>query len=324
VDRNALRDADEITRNLAAGKPVSVDALARARDAYLDQLWKSSPGTHEAAQRGLLQIYENTRDEQERSTLIGDLVAAGVPAQATLEKILPADPKLAWLLSILPLPLSEKLTRIVSFLASEAGERSQESDPGSDDPVAPHSDPRWVQYGRTEESQDDKTSGRADAGPKVDDGPPELESIVRDPVLDQATRLDAAMTMGASAVPILASLLAHADPGEREFAMVAMTHLGKTDAAWRSVRMTLQSLELQPRHRGSAELVRQGIEAARHPDGAEAGPRRRQKDAASAPDGWLRRALRDCDAPSILQASAGREAFAITLVMRRYAEIRKH
>ena len=166
VDRNVLRDADETTRNWAAGKAVSSDALVRARDAYLDQLWRDSPGTREAAQRGLLTIYENSHDEHERNGLIGELVAAGVPATATLEKIVTAEPGLAWLLPLLPLPLSEKLTRIVSFLANASKGGSEDSGSDSKSPAAPRFDPLWVQFGRPEEKQDDRKPDSDDIGPK--------------------------------------------------------------------------------------------------------------------------------------------------------------
>jgi hypothetical protein len=319
-----LRDADETARNLAAGKAVSTEARARARDAFLDQLWRNSPGTQEAAQRGLLEIYEHSHNEQERSGLIGELVAAGNPAKELLEKIVKTEPSLAWLLPLLPLPLSEKLTRIAYFLASEAGEVPGESDPGSDSPTAPSSNFPRVVFDRPEESQHDKKPDRDDGGPKIGDGPPELERTLLNPDLDQPTRLDAAMRMGDASVPVLASLLTHPDEGEREFAMVAMSHLGKADATWRQVHTALQRFEMQTGHRRFAESILEGIEAARHPEAAETGARKRPKSAAGAPDGWLRRALRDCDAPSILQASAGREAFAITLAVKRYAELRKH
>lgn len=315
--QQALRQAGTAVENLAAGKDVAPEMVSQTRETLIDMLWVGAPAT--APSNGLVTLYAYAKDGADGAELIGELAAAGPRAKEALTMIGQLEPsstitseEIRELTDHLHLSLENRLKLIADWLA----EQWQRKDSPTDQPV-PFSPveaygaailPRQ-QFELVTESSKDKDTG--------DDRPP--EAILNDPTLPQEQRLKAAIDLGPNAVPHLAKLLSNSDPIQREFAAIALNHLGRTDAAAFAVHEVARRAELDPALRLVGEHIRMTVEGRDQGDN----PRARQgAKAASIGDKWLRSALDRCDAPSILKAAAGREMLALRLTARRLHELR--
>jgi hypothetical protein len=192
-------------------------------------------------------------------------------------------------------------------------------------PARPHPE-QYADRPRRTTLDDRRHQPRGDGDPPPDDNHPQgdnsprggnpLPDVLADRYHPEATRLNAALNLGRSAIPALLDLIKSQDGAQREFAVVALVHLGRTPAAAKAVYDAARHLEFDREYRPLGEFVRKGIEGGTSAGREDRGGRQ-QPQAPRFEGGWLSRALASCDAPSILQAAAGREAQVIPLVLRQ-------
>jgi len=226
---------------------------------------------------------------------------------------------------LLRLSPAERLAKLADMLAEESRED------GHHPPMPPRDEPQRDPAALSKRDvappsrSDIQAGGRGPDPHRGLDG--DGENGGRDAVADPAARLRdmsqpeearvrAALQLGGAAIPSLVDLAR--DPAHREVAVAALIALGNDSAVERDVRKSAIQMEHDLDTRALGEFLRRTIEETSMdgPDG------RRLSRRAEVDEGWLNRALNNCDPPSILMAGAGREAIAIPMLVRRLTELR--
>jgi len=340
ADMARMCQAIETATQMEAGKPVSPKARAQATEVLLELLYTMT-GMGANISHALVVLCRSSKDVVEQAELFGEFVAAGERGQLVLDQLteqtLPepirayfrAD-ELTSLQESLTQPPHERLAVIAEMLDHEQSQTSSPPPTRPEEPTerpeehAPQPRPPTIES--KDEDRDSSGTGPDPEKPISSVGqnsvPQAVETAValRDSNMLEEARLDAALSVGKSAVPELAGML-QASPNDQEFACAALVHLGRTnEAAARSVLNHMRQLESDPNLRPIAELIRSQVEDDSNQT-ADLAARHRAKDAKIA-DGWLRRAIDNCDRPNILKAAAGRDVLAIPLALKRLVAMR--
>lgn len=305
----ATGKAEAVIKALAEGKAVSHDAIATAKQQLLAELQSSSQLKQAEAGDKLGVLYRNTRSRQDRWELAGDLVAAGTAGLPVLEREIKDHEPLAFLKRIAHMPVGKQLEAVAEFLATFLTPTGRpEKSPGqSGTPLVD-----WRETAiRQRERKDDDDHG---------DGPPDLESIIRDSSQPEEDRLNAAKQMGSLAViPVMDVLRTPHSDADREFAMQALLALSRTEAS-AAIQRELKVMAVSG-HRDMAEHIQGAMQSVSSAKTAHPRMRPGPGQSSPIPDRWLRRAVDRGDTVGILQAGLGRETLAIRLVLRHCAEL---
>jgi len=159
------------------------------------------------------------------------MVAAGKCAEKALNKIILLEKptglqpnEIEALKDSSQKPLRDCLRMIVGWLEKDASlekEASKEKIPTSPHQPMPDLPPGTEVYINPQ-----RHGNRTKESESADGGSQEPEAKLTDDTLPESDRLDAAVALGPAAVATLADLLR--DPKQREFATIALQHLGQT------------------------------------------------------------------------------------------------
>ena len=350
VNRADVQRALATVQDLRDGISVSPTALAESQETLLQMLWQDSSAS--AVHAPLIIILENSSDAASQGELLGELIATGKRTAPILDRLSLrsmkfhlADDESSALRDALSHSIRDRLALLGKMLQDSKRDRQQQDQPRSDggrelspndrepaDDESPGPSGGGAKQSALHETETSRQRiakvdpRRPDPGgpdPDAGQGGPgkaEFDAASADQLLDRSipegTRIDLATDIGSPAVPILAKLLGGED---NEFATLALVHLGQQAKSRHSVYTTALRLESMEGIK-SARLIRETID---NPGNSEKNDlRSRAKDSAIG-DTYLMRALSNCDAPSIMRASLGREAYAIPLAMRTLASLRK-
>lgn len=305
----AIGKAGAIIQALAEGKAVSPDAIATAKQQLLAELHSSSRPKQAEAGDKLGILYRNTKSRQDRWELAGDLLAAGTAGVPVLEREINDHEPLAFLKRIAHMPVGKQLEAVAEFLATfltPTGRSEKTPGQSGTEPVD------WRETAiRQRERKDEDDHG---------DGPPNLESIIRDSSQPEEDRLNAAKQMGSLAViPVMDVLCAPQSDADREFAVQALLALSRTEAS-AAIQRELQVMAASG-HRDMAERIQGAMQSVSSAKTAHPTMRPGSGHSSPIPDRWLRRAVDRGDTVGILQAGLGRETLAIRLALRHCAEL---
>lgn len=315
-----VRYADVVINDLVQGKPVAREAVDEAKETLIEQLWSNKASTAGQARHGLSVLYANAANASDKGELIGELIAAGIPAKQTLNDILNFDTangldrgEIDSIINSLNEPVKDRFASVVSLYVNSlepsgtGNGGSQDGDgPGGRFPV------RSAPLPQIPEPKGNSVEGRRET--PDGDGPIPDEASITNSDLSMETRLDNALKIGSDAVPILIKLLQNPNRAEQEFAYVTLYHLGQTDGAGTDVYHRAHRLEGDLEYKDIASQIRRSVKGAGGADDQDFHSRDRAKRA-NVPDRWMQSAFASGDAPSILRAAAGREILAIPMLV---------
>jgi len=316
TDLAQLQQAVDTARGLQAGQSVAPGQVSGARETLIDTLWNEDPTVNHVARQGLGILYDCSIAAEDRAELVGELVAAGPRGRPVLDDLgrrkgeLPlSEAEFVGLQGDLELPPAGRLASIAAMLQRETPAEAPS-------PVMP--DGSQDESGRKEfADRPQRLPVVRRAGRAVAAGDPQFGRL-RDAAIPEPARLDAALQLGAKAVPALLELLGG---DQNEFASVALVHLGRAPEARQAVADATTRLEFNPELRPTAEVVRASLQGSGTTASDDRGARLRTRQA-NIGDTWLLRALKSCDSPNIMQAAAGREVAVIPIALRELAAAR--
>jgi hypothetical protein len=331
IDSMPLRYADDVIDNLSHGKPVAREAVDKAKETLIEQIWSNKASAAAVTRKGVAVLYAIATDAAERGELIGELVAAGTPAKQILNEVFNLDPTSSFsqgekdlLIKSLDEPVKDRFATVVNlyvdafkFVPTTDGGSQKDGDHRG---PFPHRPSALLQGQRQAEGSDEDRRATPDG-----DGPRPDEAALSD-LIDSSkpmdTRLDRAMEMGGDAIPALFDLLQSNNQVDQEFAFVALTHLGQTRDAGPDVYRAAHRLEGNLEFKEVAEQIRRSVKGAGGNDDLDFHSRDRAKRA-NISDRWLRSAFAGGDAPSIMRAAAGREVLAIPMLVAELVKRRR-
>lgn len=331
-DTPDLRFAEDVSRGLAQGRAVPAEDVARAGAAFVDRLW-ADPRGEGRVREGLEILLDKSPDPTARAGLVGELIAAGPRAERLLDRLTRSQGREALREFLDPAEIdalhelsrrspAERLARVAAMLGDES------TNDGHRHPVPPRDGPdrepaalpeRKVAVAARREvaaggpDPDGDSDGDANDGREAVANPAARLGDMSQP---EEARVREALRLGKAAIRSLADLAR--DPAHREVAEAALVALGRDPELAHDVRESAIRMEQDPDTRVLGEFIRRTVEGTLMDDPAGRHLSRR----AGVGEGWLNRALSNCDPPSILMAGAGREEMVIPMAFRRLAEMR--
>lgn len=299
--RDTVKSATSLIQALASGARIAPAAVAEVKAQLLSDLSGHSSARRGEAERQLSEIYRHIPDRPDRWELAGSVVSLGTAGTAVLKEFATTDRALEFLQDIARLPVGKQLEAAFDFLLSLMPALAHHE---SDGPSGPgRSDPPRVIAGRG--------SRREDEG--VEQVPSDLRAVLRNDALPASARFDAAQRLGPLAIPVLLEMVEQSDVS-REVAVQCFLALDASDARVVVARALEQ---IDRRDPTLASYLRDRMEN----DGSDSRHARSPGGAAPMSDAWLAEAVKHADRVSVLQAGTGREARAISLLLRRCAEL---
>jgi hypothetical protein len=311
-----LKQASNVVDYLVDGKFVEPEVIKQSTETLLESLCSNTLNVVKTAQSNLPQLIKSLTNANDQAEIIGALVAVGKPAQPILEQLsdlkqsLPVNnllnkDEMKSLINCLPDTLQERLKAVIEMLQKEASENPLSK-------AIPLSSLLFPVAGVAIKNDLKEYLVENDSVMDIDI----KHNKDTDPSPDKYDLTN-------NSIPMLVDML-YGNSNDKEFAAVALIHLGRTPEARNEVYDEMLRLEMEPEIESITNFIRQGIDAswksikALIPKGLYTSKKN------TIGDGWLCRAIATCDSPNILKASAGREVIAMPLIIRQLVNVRSH